>query len=100
MIKRLAASIREYKFTSILTPVLISCEVFIECIIPLIMANLRDYGIEPGNMDVVIRLGITLVVMSIVSLAFGGTAGYTCAYASAGFAKNLRHDLFYKVQSF
>ena len=100
MIKCLAGSIREYKFTSIITPVLISCEVLIECLIPLIMANLIDYGIEPGDMQVVIRLGITLVVMSIVSLGFGGSAGYTCAYASAGFAKNLRHDLFYKVQNF
>ncbi len=100
MIKKLAGCVREYKLPSILTLVFIIAEAVIECLIPFITANLvnkLEIGASIGN---VLSVGAALVVMAVVSLCCGGIAGFTCAKASAGFAKNLRRDVFYKVQKF
>lgn len=100
MIKKLAASVREYKKPTILTLIFIVGEAFIETLIPFITAklvNLIKYG---APMPQVVRIGLFLVLMACVSLCFGGVAGATCARASTGFAKNLRHDMFERIQSF
>lgn len=100
MIKKLARSIRQYKKATILVPLFVAMEVIMEVIIPLLMANLIDYGIDAGNMDYVAKMGGALLVAAFISLAFGILAGRSAAVASAGFAQNLRKDMFYKVQSF
>ncbi len=100
MIKRLAASIREYKRDSILAPVFVSGEVLLEVIVPLLMANLIDYGIDAGDLHYIWRTGLLLVLCCIISLAAGALSGKYAARASAGFARNLRHDMFYNVQRF
>lgn len=100
MLKRLAGCIREYKKQTILTPVLMIGEVVCECIIPVITARLIN-SINAGcEMTDIIKYGLLLVLMAFTSLAFGVLAGKTAATASAGFAKNLRHDIFYKIQEF
>ena len=100
MIKKLAKYIGEYTLPTNLTPVLITLEVIMEVVIPLIMADLIDYGVYAGNMNEVWKLGLTLVILAMLSLFFGATNGITAAKASAGFAKNLRKELYYKVQDF
>ncbi|MBQ9162221.1 MAG: ABC transporter ATP-binding protein [Clostridia bacterium] len=102
MIKTLAKSIREYKFLSIITPILIIGEVVMECLMPNIVANLvNQFSAEGGaNMSVILTEGLKLFLMACVSLACGAIAGFTSAKASCGFAKNLRTDLFHKVQTF
>ena len=100
MFKKLLKCVREYKLPSILTLVFIIGEVIIEAIIPFVTANLVNSIKNGVEMQSVIKTGIVLVVLACVSLAFGGLAGFTCAKASAGFAKNLRHDIFYRVQNF
>lgn len=100
MIKRLAACIRQYKKDSILSPIYVIMEVIMEVIIPILMANLIDYGIDAGNMTVIIKMGVALLISAFISLAFGTLAGRSAAVASAGFARNLRHDMFYNVQNF
>ena len=100
MIKKLLSCVREYKKPTIMTFLLITLEVIIECIIPFVTASLVNQikvGIE---IKALLIIGITLVLMAIVSLACGGIAGYTSAKASAGFAKNLRHDIFNKIQDY
>lgn len=100
MLKRLAQCIREYKMMTILTPLMMAGEVICECFIPLITGSLID-SIESGcGMNVIVKDGLILLVMAFLSLTFGCLAGWFCATASAGFAKNLRHDLFYKVQEY
>lgn len=100
MIKTLMGCVREYKKTSILTPIFVSVEVIMECIIPFFIAKLINH-IENGmDMKMILAYGGVLVLLAFVSLFFGALAGSTCANASAGFAKNLRHDLYYKVQDF
>ena len=100
MIKKLARSIREYKKHTILTPIFMIGEVGLECTIPLITAKLIN-ALEDGcNMSTVIKLGLLLIAMAIGSMSCGILSGWFAATASAGFAKNLRHDLFSKVQSF
>ncbi len=100
MIKKLTGCIREYKKHTILTPVFMIGEVVCECIIPMITAQLIN-SIKAGcEMADIIKYGVSLVLMAFLSLAFGAIAGKTAATASAGFAKNLRHDIFYKIQSF
>lgn len=100
MIKKLMASVREFKKPTILTLIFIIFEVIIECIIPFITADLMN-GINAGiEIKALLTTGLSLVLMAIVSLAMGGLAGFTCAKASAGFAKNLREDLFCKIQDF
>ena len=100
MIKTLMGSIREYKKPSILTPILVSIEVIVECIIPFYIAKLIDHIQNGTDMSLILKYGFMLILLAFVSLFFGAMAGKTCATASCGFAKNLRHDLFYKVQSF
>ncbi len=100
MIKRLAASIREYKRDTILTPLLMIGEVVCECVIPLYTAQLVN-SIQAGcTRDVIFYYGLRLLGLALLSLCFGMAAGWFCAAASTGFAKNLRHDLFYRVQNF
>ncbi len=100
MIKTLAKSIREYKKPSIMTSLTVALEVVLEVIIPLLMAELIDKGIEGGNMNVLVKYGIALLISSLISLIFGVIAGRCAAVASCGFAKNLRRDMFCKVQDF
>lgn len=100
MIKKLAKSIREYKRESILTPIFVSLEVVMEVIIPLLMANLIDKGMYACDMNEVLEIGLELVGAAMLSLIFGVLSGSVAAKASAGFAKNLRKDLYYKVQDF
>ncbi len=100
MIKKLAKSIREYKRESILTPIFVSLEVVMEVIIPLLMANLIDKGMYACDMNEVLKIGLELVGAAMLSLIFGVLSGSVVAKASAGFAKNLRKDLYYKVQDF
>ncbi len=100
MIRKLAQSVREYKKLSILTPVLITGEVIIECLIPFIIAILINQIKDGCTLDVIAVYGGILFVMACCSLAFGAAAGSTGATASCGFGKNLRHDLFYRIQSF
>ena len=100
MIKTLAKSIREYKTPSLLTPVLVSLEVVLECIIPFLIANLVNEIKAGCEMQVIVRYGLILLVMAGMSLVFGAWAGSTCAAASCGFARNLRRDMFYKIQDY
>lgn len=100
MIKRLAGSLREYRKEALKTPVFVTCEVVLEVAIPFLMASLIDFGIDGGNMDLVLRLGLILFSLALLSLFFGAQAGRSSAIASAGFARNLRRDIFYNVQTF
>lgn len=100
MLKTLGKSVREYKKNAIVTPMLVTLEVIMEVIIPLLMANLIDEGIYAGDMNQILKIGLTLVLASLLSLAFGILSGITASKASAGFAKNLRKDLYYKIQEF
>ena len=100
MLKVLARSVREFKKLSILTPILVLGEVVMECIIPFTIANLVNEMQAGCGMDVIVRYGAELVVMAVLSLVFGVAAGNTCATASTGFARNLRKDMFYKIQEY
>ena len=100
MLKTLGKSVREYKKPALLTPLLVTLEVIMEVVIPLLMANLIDKGIYAGQMNEILKIGVMLVVASLLSLAFGILSGITASKASAGFAKNLRKDLYYKIQDF
>ncbi len=100
MIKRLSKCIREYKLPSILSPIFVAIEVFLEVFIPLIMGKLIDNGIYKEDINYVIKTGIFLVFLCVLSLLSGVASGTNAAKASAGFAKNLRHDMYYNVQNF
>ena len=100
MIKRLARSIREYKWPALLSPLCMIGEVAMEVTIPLVMAKLYDNGIAAGDMGVVVKQSGLLVLCALMSLAFGCLSGVFATKAGTGFAKNLRHDMFHHVQSF
>ncbi len=100
MIKQLSGCIRQYKKDTILTPLFVIGEVALEVIIPLIMANLIDYGINAGDMNYIIKTGIILIILCMASLFFGAMSGKYAASAAAGFSANLRHDMYYKVQEY
>ena len=100
MIKQLSGCIRQYKKDTILTPLFVIGEVALEVLIPLIMANLIDYGINAGDMNYVIKTGIILIILCMASLFFGAMNGKYAASAAAGFSANLRHDMYYKVQEY
>ena len=100
MNKTLLRSVREYKKQSILVPILVILEVLMEVLIPMEMANIIDVGMTNGDLHYIIQRGVILVVMAMLSLFFGISAGNMAAVAGAGYAKNLRHDIFYKVQQF
>ncbi len=100
MIKKLASSLREYKKPTVITFLLMILEVFIEVLIPFITAELVNMIKAGAELTTVVRIGLVLVAMSLVSLGCGSLGGFTCAKASAGFAKNLRHDIFARIQGF
>ena len=100
MVKTLMGCIREYKKPSILTPIFVSVEVIVECIIPFFIAKLINHIEDGSETKLVLLYGAALIGLAFISLFFGALAGSTCATASSGFAKNIRHDLFYKVQEF
>ena len=100
MLKTLLRSVREYKKMSILSPIAVAIEVFIEMFIPYLMGILIDNGIMKGNMTEVARLGFILLAMTIVSLVCGAAASYFSATAAAGFAANLRKDMYYHIQDY
>ena len=100
MNKTLFKSIRDYKKQSILAPLFVILEVLMEVLIPLEMAKIIDIGIANGDMSYIVQRGIVLVIMAMLALFFGVQAGNMAAVAAAGYAKNLRHDIFYKVQDF
>ncbi|MBQ4313003.1 MAG: ABC transporter ATP-binding protein [Clostridia bacterium] len=100
MYARLLRSVREFKKDSLLSPILVTFEVIMEVIIPLLMASLIDKGINGSNMDEILKYGALLTVANIVSLIFGALAGRCAAIGASGFASNLRHDMYYGVQDF
>lgn len=100
MIKTLAASIRDYMKPTIATPLLVLCEVGCEMAIPFVTANLIDTIKAGASVEQILPTAGFLVLLALVSLFFGAAAGISCSHASCGFAKNLRHDLFYKIQTF
>ena len=100
MIRKLAGCVGRYKKDSILTPVFVVFEVLMEVVIPLLMAYMIDWGIEPGAMDVIAKIGIALVASTLISLLFGALSGNYAAKASAGFAKNLRKKMYDHIQDF
>lgn len=100
MLKRLMSCVREYKLPTILTLIFIVGEAVIETLIPFITADFVN-GIKGGMlMSEMLKTGLYLVLLACLSLSFGAAAGFTCSKASAGFAKNLRHDVFRKVQTY
>ena len=102
MIKTLAKSIREYKKASILTPIIIACEVILECMIPFVTKFLIEHieKSEVINMGTVLKYGLILIALAFASLCCGALAGHFAAIASCGFAKNLRHDIYSRIQGF
>ena len=100
MLKKLAASVREYKKVSLITPIFTTLEVVMEVIIPLLLAKLIDVGVNVGNMPVIYKIGLELIFAAILSLTFGVIAAKLSAKAANGFAKNLRHDMYYNIQNF
>ena len=100
MILRLARCIREYKWPAFLSPLCMIGEVSMEVLIPLVMADLYDYGIVMQNMNIVVTKSIQLIILALCSLSFGVASATFAAKAGTGFAKNLRHDMFYRVQNF
>ncbi len=100
MVKRLASCIREYRRPTVLTLVFIVLEAVIECLIPFITSDLVNRIQAGAAVPDIVKIGALLVIMAILSLSCGGIAGFTCAKASAGFAKNVRHDVFHRIQGF
>ena len=100
MLKKLSKSIRGYVTPSILTMIFMIGEVIIECLIPFITANLVNQIKAGVELTVLLKTGLVLVLLAVISLCCGGTGAFTCAKASAGFAKNLRHNVFSRIQSF
>lgn len=100
MIKRLLKSVREFKKDALLTPLFVVLEVVMEVIIPWVMAKLIDYGIDGQDMAAIWKYGLILVASAMLALVFGAAAGTFAARASTGFARNLRHDMYYNVQNF
>ncbi len=100
MIRTLAKSVRQYKWAALLSPLCMIGEVAMEVTIPLVMKELYDYGISFGDMDVVVRQSLLLALCALLSLSFGVASAVFASKAATGFAKNLRQDMFYRVQSF
>ena len=100
MIKTLARCIREYKWPAILAPVCMIGEVYMETKIPLVLAQVVDQGVSVGNMGAVVSNGGLLVLYALISLIFGIASAVLASYAATGFARNLRHDMYYKVQEY
>ena len=100
MLKNILKSVGEYKKASLLAPIFVAMEVLMEVLIPMLMAVLLDQGVQTNDMDQILKYGIILVIAAMASLTFGVLSGHYAAVASAGFAKNLRKRMFYKVQDF
>ena len=100
MVKKLMKSIREYRTPSIICPLLVVLEVALEVLIPFLMADLIDVGLENADLPYIYKMGFALIVAAMLSLLFGALAGKYAAIASAGFAKNLRGDMFHHIQDF
>ena len=100
MIKKLAQSIREYKWSALGSPICMVGEVTMEVLIPLVMKDMIDKGISAGNMQMVLRQGLLLALCALCSLCFGVASAFFASHASTGFARNLRHDMFNRVQTF
>ena len=100
MIKKLIRSVREYKLYSVLTPAFVACEAAMDVLIPYIMSKLIDNGIEKGDMLYTWKIGILLALVCVAALVFGMVSGITAAKAATGLAANLRHDMYYKVQTY
>ena len=100
MLKDLASRIREYKKEAILTPLLMVGEVFMEVLIPALMAQIIDIGVSQGNISYTVKMSIILVLCAFASMFFGVLGAKTASVASSGFARNLRHDLYYKIEDF
>lgn len=100
MIRKLMSSIREYKKVSVAVPFFVAGEVVMECIIPFIIAKLVNQMKAGCGFEVIVKHGVVLIIMALVSLMFAAAAGSACATASCGFARNLRKDMFYNIQGF
>ena len=100
MIRELTKSVREYKKYAIATPILVSLEVVMECIIPFLIAALVNKIKDGCELAVIMKYGVALVIMAVFSLMFGALAGSACATASCGLAKNLRKDMFHSIQTY
>ena len=100
MIKKLIKYVGEYKKPTILTPIFVLLESVMEILIPLLMAKLIDDGIDMGDMNVIVKYGLILLAAALLTMFFGSAAGVTAANASAGFAKNVRRGMYYKIQEF
>ena len=100
MIKRLARCIREFKWAAILSPLCMVGEVYMEVKIPLVLAKIVDLGVEMSDIGAVLKYGLILVLYALFSLAFGVASAFFASYAATGFARNLRHDMYYNVQTF
>ena len=100
MIKRLSSCVREYKLHSILSPIFIFLEVLLDIFIPYYMGDLIDHGIEVGNMGYVVKIGLVLIALCLVSLVCGAISGRSASIASVGFGTNLRHDMFHHIQNY
>ena len=100
MIRRLLRCIREYKWAAILSPLCMVGEVYMEVKIPLVLSKIVDLGVEMSDMGAVVKYGLVLVLYSLCSLTFGVASAFFASYAATGFARNLRHDMYYNVQTF
>ena len=100
MIKRLLRCIREYKWAAILSPLCMVGEVYMEVKIPLVLSRIVDLGVEMSDMGAVVKYGLVLVLYALCSLTFGVASAFFASYAATGFARNLRHDMYYNVQTF
>ncbi len=100
MLKHIARCIREYKWAAILSPLCMIGEVYMETRIPLILSNVVDLGVTAGDMGAVLHYGLILVLYAFMSMAFGIASAFYASYAATGFARNLRHDMYYKVQTY
>ena len=100
MFKKLLSYVKEYKTVSFLTPLMMAGEVVMEIVIPLVMAKIIDNGLAANDVSYVVRMGVLMIVLALVSLFFGVMGGFFGAKASAGFAKNLRQAVYEKVQTF
>lgn len=100
MFKKLLERVREYKKASLLSPLFVTLEVIMEVLIPFFMANIIDIGLADGDMPYITKIGLFLLLAAIMALVFGALSGHYAAIASAGFAKNLRKDMFYNIQNF
>ena len=100
MIRRLLRCIREYKWATILSPLCMIGEVYMEVKIPLVLSKIVDLGVEMSDMGAVVQYGLVLVLYALCSLAFGVASAFFASYAATGFSRNLRHDMYYNVQTF